>query len=266
MKARIGFVQFCPVFGTAEENLETILRLVKKAKKPDLVVLPELCLTGYQFANRKEQASLALAQEKTRWTEQLSEWCRKKNSALLAGFLEKSGKSFFDSALFLTPFGPQALYRKAHLFFREKKWFLPGNSGSVLVEWRKVRYGIGICLDYLFPEYWRKLAMQKADVFCLPANLVTDNGQPLMNARSRENRVYSIIANRTGIEREIPFCGNSQVIAPNGKILAQLKQKTGIKVVEIDINAARNKFLLAKNGAKYNHVLNDRRPELYGVG
>jgi predicted amidohydrolase len=263
MNADIGFVQFNPALGDPESNLKQFSKLLRNAPRADLFVGPELSLTGYAFKNQKELEEAYEKQEGSGWLSFLKNKSRKMDTALCIGFVEKKKKAFFNSAIFLTPEGKSFVYRKMHLFFQEPRLFQPGDVPPLLVNWRGVRYGIGICLDYLFPEYWRALAERGADVFCLPANLVTDNGQPLMNARSRENRVFSVVCNRWGTERGIAFCGNSQIISPRGEVMAQCSKQDCVKTVKIDVEDARNKFLLQKKGVGYNHVLNSRRPTYY---
>ncbi len=55
---KVGFVQFCPIFGKKEENLEKVEKLIQR-EEADLLVLPELFNTGYIFADKEELKSLA---------------------------------------------------------------------------------------------------------------------------------------------------------------------------------------------------------------
>jgi len=265
MNLKAGFLQFAPEFGEPAANLEIMLQLMDKSPRLDLLVLPELCLTGYVIKDRREEDMLFERQEECRWREKLLECSGPRNTAIVLGFIEKASTGYFNSSIFLAPDNRSVIYRKSHLFMREPEWFQPGDSGPVLAEWRGVKLGLGICLDHFYPEYWRCLALAGADIFCLPANLVTDNGQPGMNVRSRENRVFSIIANRTGEERGISFCGRSQIISPRGGILAELREATGIMSAEIEIEQARDKYLLEADGVRYNHLLQGRRPEIYAM-
>lgn len=263
MSMRVGFAQFSPVFGNPVQNLEKIKQAIATTSA-ELLVFPELCLTGYAFANKTNMEKVYALQQSTNWFNQLQQSSQSYEIALLLGFIEKEGKTFYNSAIFIQPNGEWFVYRKTHLFFREPELFAAGNTGPLLVEWKGVKYGIGICLDYLYPEYWRKLALMGADVFLLPSNLVTDNGQPLMNARSRENKVYSLIANRIGTEKGITFCGKSQIIDPNGNILVESMQEEMIAVTEINVKLARDKHLLTRNGISYNDIFGGRRLEMYG--
>jgi predicted amidohydrolase len=86
-----------------------------------------------------------------------------------------------------------------------------------------------------------------------------------MFARSVENGVFTITANRIGREervgRQFAFSGNSQILNPQGEILAQAGNETiEVAVVEIEPKAALNKMITPAN-----HLLRDRRPEIYGL-
>jgi predicted amidohydrolase len=87
-----------------------------------------------------------------------------------------------------------------------------------------------------------------------------------MFARSVENGVFTITANRIGMEervgRRFVFTGNSQILSPKGEPLAQAGGETiEARVVEIEPEAALNKEMTAAN-----HLFRDRRPIFYGLG
>jgi predicted amidohydrolase len=55
---KVGFYQFCPTFGDVRANLHKIAEAIDDTKA-DILVLPELCTTGYLFTSRDEVAKLA---------------------------------------------------------------------------------------------------------------------------------------------------------------------------------------------------------------
>jgi predicted amidohydrolase len=84
-----------------------------------------------------------------------------------------------------------------------------------------------------------------------------------MITRSLENRVFSVTANRTGTEaragEKLKFTGRSQVVSPRGKVLAQADEvEETVGLVEVDVAEADDKM-----ATPYNHVLEDRVPNLY---
>jgi len=162
--------------------------------------------------------------------------------------------------------GPRELidvYRKAHLFWNEKKVFTPGNTPLKVYDIGGARIGMMICFDWLFPEVTRELAVKGADIICHPSNLVLPHCPAAMITRSLENRVFTITANRVGTERRVKgasltFIGKSQVTAPDGRVLARAPSRGAwSKVVEIDPKEARKKLL-----TPVNDVLKDLRVDL----
>ena len=156
-------------------------------------------------------------------------------------------------------------YRKVHLFFEEKLWFIPGDLGFRTIDTGFCRVGLMVCFDWFFPESARTLALQGSDVICHCANLVLPYCQAAMVTRCLENRVFAITANRTGEdragERTLKFTGMSQITGPGGDILCRAdaqSAQTGIS--EIDIEAARKKKI-----NEYNDLFLDRRPEFYSL-
>ncbi len=116
-----------------------------------------------------------------------------------------------------------------------------------------------ICFDWAFPEMARLLALGGAQVILHPSNLVLPYAQAAMLTRGLENGVFTVTANRHGQERGTPFSGRSQVTSPKGALLAQAAGDfTGVLTAVVDLAQADDKQI-----TPLNHVLNDRRPDLY---
>jgi predicted amidohydrolase len=130
----------------------------------------------------------------------------------------------------------------------------------------RARVGILICFDYMFPEAARSLALQGAEVVLHPSNLITRYGQQTMVTRSVENCVFVLTSNRVGTEARgdkdpLTFGGQSQIVAPRGQVLGELgREEEGLLLAEIDPALARDKLVTPRND-----VLEDRRPEIYGL-
>jgi predicted amidohydrolase len=261
MKA--AFIQHAPVLGDVQQNLSNIARLVD-GTDADLIVLPELCNTGYHFISRKEVRSLAEDIPEGKTTDTLCKLATKKGAYLVAGLIEKSGERCFNASVLVGPTGYLATYRKIHLFYEETLWFDPGDQDPVVHDIGICRIGLMICFDWLFPETSRILSLKGADIICHPANLVLPYCQEAMVTRCLENHIYAITANRTGNEtrgeRSFQFTGRSQITGPDGMILyraAGESEESG--VVEIDPLLARDKAI-----NPYNDLFRSRRTEHYG--
>lgn len=274
---RIGFYQFAPVFGDVPANRRRIASTLQTCDA-DLVVLPELATSGYLFLTADEVEAVAEPVPGPT-TDVLQRVAAERETFIVIGLPERAPEGIYNSAVLVGPDGLVGVYRKAHLFSDEKEWFRPGDVGFPLFEVKGVKVGLLVCFDHLFPEAARTLALAGAEIICHPSNLVLPElGQLTTQVRALENRVFWILANRIGVEdrhrpetrdrpsessrpltRQLTYTGCSQIIAPDGKILhrASSDEET-LTVITIDPTQARNKFITPRN-----HVLADRRPDLY---
>lgn len=261
---RLAVVQFTPEFGEKENNLSRIESLVKGIEA-DIIVLPELCTTGYFFVSREEAEHMAEPAD-GRTVSLFRRLAKEKNAVLAAGFAEKDGKSNYISCAVCVPeMADDVIYRKTHLFYRERACFDPGNTGFFVVDdaERNIRIGPMICYDWRFPESARILTLLGADLIVCPANLVTEAWKVVMPARAVENHVYVAVANRAGTElREnetLVFKGRSVIYDCLGNELARAGQHDDeILLADIDPQSARDKSF-----NPINDVLQDRRPQCY---
>ena len=259
---KIAIIQYAPRFGEVDENLDRLRSMVADVEA-DVFLFPELFSTGYLFKDKAELRSLAepfLGGPTHRFLEGLA---RDKDAAVLGGFPELAGESLFNSAAFVLPDGNATLYRKIHLFSKEKLIFDPGDMPFRVVEFRGARLGIMICFDWIFPESYRTLALRGADVVCHISNLVLPYCQRASYAHAVSNRIFVAVANRVGTEsrggEELRFTGQSIVYSPSGDVLGELgDSEESVLTMEIDPFIAHDKRITEQND-----VIADRRPEFY---
>lgn len=259
---RVAFVQGRPLFGEPERNLRHGLALARTADA-HLVILPELWSSGYVFSSHAEVAALAEDAERGATARALTVAARRDRRHYIAGFPEAHRGRHYNSALLVGPRGVVAVYRKLHLFEREREWFAPGNLPLRVHQVGRAQVGMLICFDWRFPEAARVLALDGADVIAHPSNLVFPNAQEAMRVRALENRVYTVTANRTGTEKRpggtVPFTGRSQAVDPGGNVMVRAgKRDEGAFAVDCDLAASRDKRLTAVTP-----ILSNRRPEHY---
>ena len=261
MKA--GFYQFAPVFGKKDENIKKVLSVLSDTEA-DLIVLPEFFATGYQFISKNEVAELSEPVPEGYTTQLLSELSRQKGIYIAAGLPERDSDRFFNSAVLIGPGGVVGVYRKTHLFFEEKLFFSPGDTGFRVWDTEIGRVGIMICFDWFFPESMRVLALMGAEIIAHPANLVLPYCPAAMPVRCLENRVYGITANRIGEEnrkegQSLRFIGQSLIASPEGGVIVKAPENEEVLLLaDINPELARNKSLTS-----FNDIFNDRRPEMY---
>jgi predicted amidohydrolase len=259
---RVGFLQFNPTFGDKKKNCRAVEDLLKDIVA-DIVVIPELFNTGYAFLNEKELIDLAEPAGGETY-EFMHRLAQEKSIALAYGYAESTGNSIYNSMSFVAPDGIVAIYRKSHLFFEEKFLFTPGDTGLNTFEYAGTKLGMLICWDWIYPEAMRTLALKGAQVILHAANLVTPYCPDAMITRAIENRVFVITADRTGDEirgeKRFHFIGKSQLVAPNGDIIARAGEETCSRVHQIDPARA-----LDKKMNMHNDLFLDRRREIYDL-
>jgi len=259
---RVAFVQGRPRFGQPQENLERGLALARTVEA-DLVVIPELWSSGYVFSSHAEVAALAEDARDGLTARALVAAAKRDRRHYIAGFPERARGRYYNSALLVGPTGIKTCYRKLHLFEREREWFSPGDLPLSVHRVGPARVGLLICFDWRFPEAARVLALAGADVIAHPSNLVFPNAQEAMRVRALENRVYTVTANRAATEKRpggtVPFTGQSQVVDPDGVVVARAgRAATVAMAVDCDVARARRKQLTNKTP-----LFSNRRPEHY---
>lgn len=255
---KVGFLQTSPLFGKKDGNINDATVTIQSLNA-DLLVLPELFNTGYQFTSREEVIALSERVPEGQTTRALVKLSKEKGMYLVAGLAERENGRCYNSAILTGPHGFIGCYRKLHLFYHEKQWFEPGNRDIEVYDIGKAKAGIMICFDWFFPEVARYLAIKGADIICHPANLVLPYCPQAMITRCIENRVFAVTANRIGTERRseetLAFIGTSQIVGTKGEICYRASpDRDEAMVVEIDPAIARD-----KNITPMNHLFNDRQ-------
>jgi len=260
----VAVVQFNPRFGAKSLNLRRMEELVS-GTRADILVFPELSTTGYFFTSRDEVADAAEEASGTA-VEFFRAMAKRHNAVVVAGFAEADRGRLFNSCLVAVPeINRPFVYRKTHLFYKEKLCFDAGDTGFFVVHdaRRDVRIGPMVCYDWRFPESARVLTLLGADLIVCPTNLVTEAWHLVMPARAIENKVYLAVANRVGTEsrdgEELVFKGRSAIYDWSGKPLQQAGAQ-GDAVITADIQPAETRD---KSFNPINDVLRDRRPEHY---
>jgi 5-aminopentanamidase len=262
---KVGFYQFNPVFGEIKRNLDLVSNRLSQVQC-DLMVLPELFASGYQFISKQEVEGLAEPVHGGPTTQRLLELAQARRMVLVAGLPERDGTRCYNSAVIVGPSGVLGCYRKTHLFYEETLFFSPGETGFQVWDIGSAKVGIMVCFDWFYPESARTLALKGADIICHPSNLVLPHCPEAMVTRCLENRVFSITANRIGSEerggkKRLTYIGQSEIVSPRGAILSRASSdQDNLSIMDIDPHEARDKSLNA-----YNDLLRDRRTDVYNA-
>ncbi|HET9963416.1 MAG TPA: nitrilase-related carbon-nitrogen hydrolase, partial [Nitrospiraceae bacterium] len=123
---RVGYLQFNPEFGAVARNLDLVTSRLEQVEA-DLMVLPELFASGYQFVSKDEVRELAEPVPGGPTTQRLCELADRRGMTIVAGLPERAGSHCYNSAVVVGPSGVLGCYRKTHLFFEETLFFAPGD-------------------------------------------------------------------------------------------------------------------------------------------
>lgn len=218
------------------------------AARPALVLLPEnfACL-----GSRDTYQALAEPLGDGPIQQQLAAWSREHDLWLVAGSLPTriAGEPrLHTTTLLYDPQGQlRAHYHKIHLFdvdvadshgrYRESESFAPGEQ-AVVVETPFGGVGLSICYDVRFPELYRRLRAQGADILLVPAAFTAVTGaahwQPLLQARAIENQCYVLAANQCGTHAGgRQTWGHSMIIDPWGEVRACQPETPGWQAIPL---------------------------------
>ena len=264
-KIKIALAQISCKRADKKENLKKIENFVEKAKNQsaDLVVFPELSLTGYVVRDQIYELAETIPGPSTQAIEKIAE---KTQTYIVFGMPELSEKTqatIYNTAVLVGPKGYIGKYRKmylpTHSVFEEKRYFRPGYQAAAFdTEIGKI--GLIICYDIFFPEVSRLTRLKGAQlIVCISASPAVRKTffEILTAARAIENTAFLAYVNLVGIENGLQFWGGSRLIAPNGKVLAKAKYDEE-DLVMCDVNYSDIKPI-----ETFVPTLKDLRPELF---
>ena len=268
----IACVQMEPHIGAKHANVARAIRHIEAAARhgASLVVLPELCNTGYVFESRDEAFELAEGLPDGETAQMFAQAAQALGVHIVVGIAERAGRRLYNSALLTGPSGHIGVYRKLHLWNNENRFFEPGDRGVPVFGTPLGRIAIAICYDGWFPETYRLAAMQGADIVCVPTNWVPMPAQPedrstmaatLTMAAAHSNGVAIACANRIGRERGQLFIGQSLIVGGDGWPVAGPASAGREEVLYATIDVKRTRA--ARTLTPFNHVLRDRRADVY---
>jgi deaminated glutathione amidase len=230
-------------------NLETAERLVAQAAATgaDVLVLPEKWnAIGHADVYRATAEPLEGGES----VAAMSEWARRHGVTLVGGSIaeRREGRDkLSNTSLVFDPEGQLvAVYRKIHLFdvevggvvYQESEVEEPGEE-FVLAEAEGWKIGLSVCYDVRFPELYRILALEGAELVTVPAHFTTPTGKDhwhvLLRARAIENQLYVAAAAQIGETLPgKPAYGRSLIVDPWGLVVAQAPDEETVITAELD--------------------------------
>jgi len=251
-------IQFNITLGEIDRNLDkaagALLRV--NAENAQLAVLPEMWSGGYAYRKLPE-----LAAQTPRVLDKVCEWSKNLQMVIVGSLPEAADGHIYNTAFVVDGGEIIGRYRKMHLFsvMREDD-FLGAGDSCLVVPTSVGRVGVAICYDLRFPELFRKLGLEGAEILCLPAEWPVPrqlHWRTLLRARAIENQLFVAAANCCGRQGKIDFFGMSLLIAPRGELLAEGGGTATELVAEFD-------FAEMDSYRKQIPVYKERRGDVYG--
>lgn len=233
-----------------EKNLMQAEELIELAVRrgAELVGLPE----NFPFMGDEEEKvaqAEAIASQSEKFLKTMAQ--RFQVTILGGGFPVPVGKDkVYNTALLVDPNGSElARYQKVHLFdvnlpdgntYQESSTVMAGiNLPAIYGSPELGAIGLSVCYDVRFPELYRHLAQQGADILFVPAAFTAytgkDHWQVLLQARAIENTCYVIAPAQTGQHYGFRYThGHAMIIDPWGVILADAGDRPGVAIAEIN--------------------------------
>jgi predicted amidohydrolase len=207
-------------------RVDTVARQIAELDGVDLVVLPEMWPSGYFSFDDYDRVAQPLDGPVV---------CAIARSAARLGayvvggsFVERlAGGGLANTTFVATPTGDViAAYRKIHVFgYQSRETELITHGQEVVTVATDIgRIGLAICYDLRFPELFRALVDEGADIVVIPAAWPlarVEHWRLLSRARAVENQTFVVTCNGAGSEHGTALGGHSAVIDPRGEILAE---------------------------------------------
>lgn len=231
---KIGLVQYAPVWENKAECIEKIKSIVNNISDIDLLIFPEMTLTGFIMKSDKFTEDLVGATYLY-----FSSLAKEKKCAVMYGVIEKGKRKNFNTLVHLNNQGKIiATYRKIHPFAYSKENIFYGKGKEVVITRVKgLKIGLSICYDLRFPELYRYYAKEKVDMIVDIANWPDtriEHWRTLLKARAIENQCYVAGVNRVGDDPKLHYNGFSSVFDPMGKEIVAVENEEKVIVAEID--------------------------------
>jgi N-carbamoylputrescine amidase len=197
-----------------------ILAAVEQAirARADLILLPELCTSGYPLNSSDEAKSVAEPVRGVTARQIQNLLAQSASDAHVAfGYPEIDGSQLYNSLALVSRDGVEHNYRKVALYKADKPWASRGRQRR-LWSVNGVTIAPGICADGSDHKFWRYLAVAQPDLVLFASCWVADNVDPVEKwAVMTYFGAYLAAADRWGVDRGVLFPGRSCVLAPEGK-------------------------------------------------
>ncbi|SIR00165.1 carbon-nitrogen hydrolase family protein [Peribacillus simplex] len=249
-KVNIALAQLSCEEGRIEKNLSRLDDVVDKyGHSHDLIVFPETFITGFLSPEVCRTLAEPLNGPIVKHIERQA---KKSNASIVVGLYEKEGENLYNTTVLVGPTGLLLSYRKTHLWAGESSAVKAGNYYRSC-SWQGTNIGLLICYDIEFPETARAVASMGTELLVLTdGNWDGPVHRLAIKARAQENQMFVAMANRVGQLEETAFCGESVVVDPYGRVIAEAGREEEVLSASIDLS-------LVQESRQQYHYLKERR-------
>jgi predicted amidohydrolase len=232
----VTLAQLTPALRDTAENVQIVRKVVAEHSDADLVVFPELFLSGYTTSRPDELAIDPRGPE----VEHIARAARENGTAVIFGAPERVSAGIANSAICVDRRGEVAgSYRKTHLFGDERAAFVAGDE-LLIVDLDDLKVGLMICFDVEFPEVARSLAQAGANLLItISANMEPfgRDHEIFCTARALENGLPHLYVNQVGTGETFTFPGGTMAVSADGDLLAAAGPSEKVIAHRLDISA-----------------------------
>jgi N-carbamoylputrescine amidase len=245
---RIAAVQHSRAIGDIEYNLENMWKWSVQAANEgaQIVAFPELSNVGYICCGANDDffdLAEVIPGDTTNYYLKIA---KELNIHLVAGLYERDpiSHSYYNSAVIVGPKGLIGRYRKRHIpskpTFLEKYYFSPGNLGYPVFDLGFCRVGITICYDRHFPECYRHMALNGAEIVFSINNTGSTHSirvwDSIMSCNAYCNGIFVVQVNAIGKEGENFLHGQSAIVNPFGEFSAHAEAEEQLIIADCDLS------------------------------
>jgi predicted amidohydrolase len=269
---RVALAQIAPHLGDVAANLERHSALIEEARADgaDLVVFPELGLTGYLLQDLNAEVAMRVDDPRL---ERLAQQAR--GISAVVSFVEESDDHrLFIAAALLEDGAIRHIHRKVFLptygLFDERRFFAAGSVFRATDSRLGVRLGISVCEDWWHLSAANLLALDGAQVLVNVSSSpgrdvavghrdglgTADSWRSLNRTYAQLTTSYVVFVNRVGVDESISFWGGSEVVGPAGSSVFRAPlHEEGLYTAVIDPAELRHERIATP-------LLRDERPEV----
>ncbi len=244
MKVSIIIGQF-PITFNIKENLNKIKQILDEANEDDLIILPEGALSGYDddisFLKYIDLQTLNYAMN------QLKSEAITRKVHIIFGSCIYQDSSWFNAAIFYSYNNDDFIYKKVNLATHERNVFKAGDElpvFDIIINNQHLKLGIQLCREIRYPEQWKALALNNAQVFVYLTNATSGDQLSVWRShlisRAAENQRFVISSNNASKNQQCP----TMLISPKGQVFEEVVS-SDLEIIKktIDIDDISNWYL-----------------------